>query len=66
MAIMKKTSIILCTYNEVNNIEEAINLISKTIKNVEIVVVDDSSKDGTLEKLHKLKSIFTRFYWADR
>ena len=55
---MKKTSIILCTYNEVNNIEEAINLISKTIKNVEIVVVDDSSKDGTLEKLHKLKSIF--------
>ena len=54
----KKISIILCTYNEVNYIEQALSLISKTIENVEIIIVDDNSHDGTLEKLDKLKSIF--------
>jgi len=53
-----KISIILCTYNEVNYIEACINLISKTLKNVEIIIVDDNSNDGTLEKLDKLKSTF--------
>ena len=54
----KKISIILCTYNEVNYIENTINLITKTLNNVEIIIVDDNSNDGTLEKLDKLKSIF--------
>ena len=53
-----KISIILCTYNEANHIEACINLISKTLKNVEIIIVDDNSNDGTLEKLDKLKSTF--------
>ena len=52
----KKISIILCTYNEVNHIENCISLISKTLKNAEIIIVDDNSNDGTLEKLEKLKS----------
>ena len=54
----KKISIILCSYNEVHYIEECISLINKTLKNVEIIIVDDNSNDGTLEKLDKLKSIF--------
>ena len=54
----KKISIVLCTYNEVNYIEQTIRLISQTIENVEIIVVDDNSNDGTLEKLNTLKSIF--------
>ena len=54
----KKISIILCTYNEVNYIEQTIRLISQTLENVEIIVVDDNSNDGTLEKLNTLKSIF--------
>ena len=54
----KKISIILCTYNEVNDIEKTIKLISDTLKDVEIVIVDDNSNDGTLEKLDQLKSIF--------
>ena len=54
----KKISIILCSYNEVYYIGECISLINKTLKNVEIIIVDDSSNDGTLEKLDKLKSIF--------
>ena len=56
---MNKTiSIILCTYNEVNYIEEAINLITKTLKNTEIIIVDDNSTDGTLNKLDKLRTNF--------
>jgi len=54
----KKISIILCSYNELHYIEECISLINKTLKNVEIIIVDDNSDDGTLEKLDKLKSIF--------
>ena len=50
----KKISIILCSYNEVHYIEECISLINKTLKNVEIIIVDDNSNDGTLEKLDKL------------
>ena len=54
----KKISIVLCTYNEVNYIEQTIRLISQTLENVEIIVVEDNSNDGTLEKLNTLKSIF--------
>ncbi len=53
----KKVSIILCTYNEVNYIEHTISLVSKTLEDVEIIIIDDNSNDGTLEKLAKLKSI---------
>jgi len=53
----KKISIILCTYNEVNYIEDTIRLIISTLENPEIIIVDDNSNDGTLEKLEKLKSI---------
>ena len=54
----KKISIILCTYNEVNHIEGCLALISKTLKNVEIIIVDDNSNDGTISKLEKLKSVY--------
>ena len=54
----KSTSIILCTYNEVNYIEHTIKLITETIDNVEIIVVDDNSVDGTLDKLNELKKSF--------
>ena len=47
----KKVSLILCTYNEVNYIEDTISLVSKTLKDAEIIIIDDNSNDGTLEKL---------------
>ena len=44
---IKKTSIILCTYNEENYIKDTISSLQKNINNLEIVIVDDNSKDGT-------------------
>lgn len=54
----KKVSIILCTYNEVDYVENTIKLIHETLQNVEIIIVDDNSNDGTIEKINSLKSKF--------
>ena len=51
-----KISIILSTYNEGYIIEETIKTILDKIENVEIVLVDDNSTDGTLEKVNKLNN----------
>ncbi len=58
----KKISIILCTYNESLFIEETINEIQNNIKNVEIILVDDSSTDGTLEKVKKINDPNLKVY----
>jgi len=50
----KKISIILSTYNEKLSIEATINEIIKSIEDVEIIVVDDNSPDGTFEILKKI------------
>ena len=47
-------SIILSTYNEKLAIEDTIRELIKHIENVEIVVVDDNSPDGTFEILKKI------------
>jgi len=49
-----KTSIILCTYNEANYIENTISELEKYIPNLELVIVDDFSSDGTIEILKRL------------
>ena len=43
-----KTSIILCTYNEANHIEKTIKELEKNISDLQLVIVDDSSSDGTI------------------
>ena len=52
----KKISIILSTYNEAPIIKESINKIFATLENVEVVVVDDNSNDGTLEIIHSIEN----------
>ena len=49
-----KTSIILCTYNEANHIENVISELEKYIPNLELVIVDDNSSDGTAEIIKRL------------
>ena len=60
----KKVSIILSTYNEASVIENTISEIFKHINNVEVVLVDDNSPDGTFEKVKKINNpnlkIFSR------
>ena len=49
-----KTSIILCTYNEAKYLESTISELEKNITNLELVIVDDYSTDGTVEIIKKL------------
>ena len=49
----EKNSMILCTYNEVDFIENSILTISKKIKNLELIIVDDDSQDGTQKIIEK-------------
>ncbi len=60
----KKVSIILSTYNEALVIEDTINQIFSNLDDVEIILVDDNSTDGTKEIINQLKNqnlkIFSR------
>ncbi len=58
----KKISIILSTYNEAAIIEESIDKIFTTIKNVEVVVVDDNSTDGTLKIINSIENKNLKVY----
>ena len=49
-----KTSIILCTYNEANHIKKTISELEKNISNLELVIIDDFSSDGTTEIIREL------------
>ena len=49
-----KISIILCTYNESNYIENTVSELEKYIPNLELVIVDDNSSDGTAEIIKRL------------
>ena len=58
----RKISIILSTYNEAKIIESTIREIFNKIDNVEIVLVDDNSKDGTLDKLKNINNPNLKIY----
>ena len=51
----KPITIILSIYNERASIESTINSLIANIKDVEIVVVDDNSPDGTFSILEKIE-----------
>jgi len=53
---IKKTSIILCTYNEEKHISESIKNLQKDINNLELVIVDDNSTDSTREIINNLNT----------
>lgn len=49
----ERISIVLCTYNEIDSIENTIVKIKEKIKDLELVIVDDNSSDGTKEIIEK-------------
>lgn len=53
--MIPKFSIALCTFNSMEYIERCINsLLSQTLENFELIIVDDGSRDGTVEYLRGL------------
>ena len=57
--MVSKTSIILCTYNEANHIKKAISELEKNISNLELVIIDDFSSDGTTEIIRELNQNYS-------
>ena len=48
---MKKKLIFIPTYNEVNNIDIILKKIRKLYPNIDILIIDDNSSDGTVQFL---------------
>ena len=56
-----KVSVIVAAYNIEDYIERCINsVINQSFSDIEIIVVNDGSSDGTLEKLNILKEFDSR------
>lgn len=54
-------SIIIPIYNSENNLEKCIDsVIKQTYKNIEIILVDDGSKDSSLDKCYKYSKLDNR------
>jgi dolichol-phosphate mannosyltransferase len=51
-----KSLIIIPTYNEIENIEPLIGMIHSVVPEVNILVIDDNSRDGTAETVKKIIS----------
>jgi len=49
-----KTVIMVPTYNERANVGELVKLLHKSVPQAQVLVVDDSSPDGTFEEVRKL------------
>ena len=57
-----KVSVITVVYNDVLNIERTIkNVLKQTYTNLEYVVVDGASEDGTLDIIKKYESIYKSY-----
>ena len=63
---MKKILIGTATYNELTNIEILINKINNLELNLDIIIVDDSSPDGTSKKIKELKTKFSNIILIKR
>lgn len=63
---MDKILIIIPTYNENKNIDILIkNIFNKNLE-LNVLIVDDNSTDGTLEKIYELKKIYKNLFLLKR
>ena len=59
---MSNALVIIPTYNEIENIEAIIRAVFSQEKQFDILIVDDSSPDGTNEIVKKLQQEFSNLY----
>lgn len=59
---MSKTLVIIPTYNEKENIEAIIRAVFSQENNFDVLIVDDSSPDGTANIVYKLQSEFSNLF----
>jgi len=57
-----KVSVIIPTYNEIDNIKKVLEIVEKVNVEKEIIVVDDLSNDGTREFIRRRKGIMTIYH----
>jgi dolichol-phosphate mannosyltransferase len=57
---LEKTLVFLATYNEALNIEKICNLILRLPINLDLLVVDDNSPDGTAVILRQIQEVDAR------
>jgi len=57
---MKKALVIIPTYNEIQNIKKLIHQIIEILPEINILIVDDNSPDGTGEYVRELSSVDSR------
>jgi len=57
-----KVSIITVTYNSASTLEETIlSVINQTYKNIEFIIIDGKSSDGTLAIIEKYNHAISKF-----
>ena len=66
MSNLKKILIFISTYNEIRNIRELILEIKKYNTNVDILIIDDNSPDGTSHEILRLKKEIRNLFLITR
>ncbi|MDE1869395.1 MAG: glycosyltransferase [Candidatus Micrarchaeota archaeon] len=62
----QQTTIVLPTYNEAKNIGRLISALLKSYPGINVLVVDDGSKDSTLTVVRKIKRHYRNVDFIDR
>ncbi len=63
---MKKAIVVIPTYNEKENIESIINAVLKVEENINVLIVDDNSPDGTSQIVSEMKQNNPRIHLITR
>lgn len=56
---MSKNIVIIPTYNEIENIEKMVHTVFALPREIELLIVDDGSPDGTANKVKELQKQYT-------